>query len=73
MNDEDKAFFLSWCIEEYASEKNICATDVASMFSQHKVMEYLDENADVLHTQGKFYILGSIDDFLKSRLATLKD
>lgn len=65
MNDEDKAFFLSWCIEEYAAQKNISAGKVSAMFSKNGAMEYLMQNAEVLHTQGKSYILNSIEEFLK--------
>lgn len=65
MNDEDKAFFLSWCIEEYAAEKDIPSPEISELFSTHKVLDYLDENAEILHTQGKNYILDSIEKFLK--------
>ena len=65
MNDEDKAFFLSWCIEEYAAEKNIPAFKASELFAKQKILEYLEENAEILHTQGKNYILDSIEKFLK--------
>ena len=65
MTDEDIAFFLSWCIEEYAVYKNIPASKVSAMFSKSGAMEYLMQNAEVLHTQGKSYILDSIEEFLK--------
>lgn len=65
MNDEDKAFFLSWCIEEYAAEKGIPSPEISELFSTQKVLDYLDENAEILHTQGKNYILDSIEKFLK--------
>ena len=29
------------------------------------VLSFLQENADILHTQGKDYILSAIDDFMK--------
>ncbi|MBR0031331.1 MAG: DUF3791 domain-containing protein [Treponema sp.] len=65
MGNEDLAFWLSWCIEEYAAEKNMSSSDVAANFEKTGILEYLSENAEILHTQGRDYILGSIDDFLK--------
>ena len=65
MTDEDKAFWLSWCIEEYVSEKNKSSTEISKMFDEKGVFSYLDDNAEILHTQGKNYILSDIDDFLK--------
>ena len=65
MGTEDLSFWLSWCIEEYAAEKNLPAPDVAALFEKSGVLAYLSDNAEILHTQGKNYILGSIKDFLK--------
>lgn len=69
MTDEDKAFWLSWCIEEYAAEKNKSSSEISKMFDEKGVLSYLDENAEVLHTQGKNYILSEINRFLESRTA----
>lgn len=69
MTDEDIAFFLSWCIEEYASYKDIPAKEAARIFSQNGVLEYLAKDSGVLHTQGKSYILGSVDEFLNNKKA----
>lgn len=67
MNDEDKAFWLSWCIEEYAAEKNKPAVEVSELFDKSGVLSYLDENAKVLHTQGRSFILSEIDEYLKGK------
>lgn len=66
MTDEDKAFWLSWCIEEYASEKNKTSIEISKMFEEKDVLSYLDDNAEILHTQGKNYILSDIDKFIKN-------
>ena len=73
METEDLAFWLSWCIEEYANEKQETASVVAEVFEKNDVLSYLEKNADVLHTQGKNYILASIDDFLKNSQASAPD
>ena len=69
MSDElfqKKAEFLSWCIEEYAAEKNLNGRDVANLFSQKKVLDFLGELYDILHTLGKAYIFETIEDFIKT-------
>ena len=66
MGTEDLAFWLSWCIEEFAAKNQIVNSDAASLFEKSGVLSYLSDNAEILHTQGKDYILGSIDDYLKS-------
>lgn len=69
MSDElfqKKAEFLSWCIEEYAAEKNLNGRDVVNLFSQKKVLDFLGEHYDILHTQGKAYIIETIEDFVKT-------
>ncbi|MBR0098800.1 MAG: DUF3791 domain-containing protein [Treponema sp.] len=64
---EKKAEFISWCIEMYASSKKLDGRDVANDFSSKKVLDFLGEHYEVLHTQGKSYILATIDDFIKAR------
>ncbi len=63
---EKKAEFISWCIEQYAAEKGLHGRDVANDFSQKKVLDFLDKHYEILHTQGKSYILETIDDFIKT-------
>lgn len=69
MSDElfqKKAEFLSWCIEEYAAAKNLNGRDVANLFSQKKVLDFLEEHYEILHTQGRPYIIETIEDFIKT-------
>ena len=51
----------------YASSKELDGRDVANDFSSKKVLDFLGEHYEVLHTQGKSYILATIDDFIKAR------
>ena len=66
METEDLTFWLSWCIEEYASAKNLLTPEIADTFEKKGVLSYLADNAEILHTQGKNYILDSIDDYIKN-------
>lgn len=63
---EQIAQFISWCIEEYAFEKKISSKETANFFNENGALDFLQNNWEVLHSQGKDYILGSIDDFIKS-------
>ncbi|MBO4387747.1 MAG: DUF3791 domain-containing protein [Treponema sp.] len=64
---EKKAEFISWCIEMYASSKSLNGRDVANDFANKKVLDFLGDHFEVLHTQGKSYILATIEDFIKAR------
>lgn len=63
---EQAAQFISWCIEEYSVEKKISPKIVANLFNEKGVLGFLEKNWEVLHSQGKDYILGTIDDFINS-------
>ena len=63
---EKKAEFISWCIEEYAAKNDLNGRDVANDFAQKNVLDFLSEHYEILHTQGKSYILETIADFIKT-------
>lgn len=62
---EKKAEFISWCIEKYAVANGLNGRDVANEFSKNGVLDFLGKHYEVLHTQGREYILETIRDFLK--------
>ena len=64
---EKKAEFISWCIEMYASTNMLNGRDVANLFADKNVLDFLGEHYEILHTQGKSYILATIEDFIKTR------
>lgn len=63
---EQIAQFISWCIEEYAVKNNMSSKDTANFFNEKGVLDFLQNHWEILHTQGREYILGDIDDFIKS-------
>lgn len=63
---EQIAQFISWCIEEYAFEKKVSTKETANFFNEKGVLNFLEKHWEILHSQGKDYILGSIEDFIKS-------
>ncbi|MBQ4498325.1 MAG: DUF3791 domain-containing protein [Spirochaetaceae bacterium] len=44
--------------------KQLVNSETATFFENSDVLAYLAENAEILHTQGKSYILSSIDEYL---------
>ena len=59
----DIAYFLSFCIEQYKTEKGISGADAVQVLKLYGVLEYLAEHFDVLHTQSKQWLLADIDEF----------
>ncbi len=64
---QELAYFISFCIEQYKVAKGLSGQDVVTIFNQYKVMEYLSECYDVLHTQGHRWLVAEIDDFINKR------
>jgi hypothetical protein len=59
--------FFIFCIEGYKNFSGQAAEAALTTFTTEKVFDFLNNNYDVLHTQDKAYIIGAIDDFLKSK------
>lgn len=63
----DIAYFLSFCIEQYKELKRLNGTEVAKIFSQYGVLEYLEQHFEPLHSQSSQWILEDIDEFINLR------
>jgi hypothetical protein len=63
---EKKAEFISWCIEEYAAANGRNGRDVANDFFRKGVFDFMGRHYEILHTQGKAYIMEAIKDFIES-------
>lgn len=64
---QDIAYFISFCIEQYKNAKSMSGEEAMRLFSQYGVLEYLYDFFDVLHTQGHQWILANIDEFIQAR------
>ncbi len=64
---EQAAQFISWCIEEYAAENKQKSKDVVVFFNKTGILDFLEKNWEILHSQGRNYILGAINDFINSQ------
>lgn len=59
--------FQIFCIESYRHAHAISGIDALTEFKKLNVFEYLADGYDVLHTQGKNYILADINDYIEQR------
>ncbi|MCQ2224591.1 MAG: DUF3791 domain-containing protein [Paludibacteraceae bacterium] len=66
----DKSYFLSFCIEQYKTMKGMDGADVASLFFERGVTEYLMDNFEVLHTQSRQWLLEEIDNYINKGSAS---
>jgi hypothetical protein len=68
--NEDKAKvleFVLFCVEMYAQKHEISGRVVMERFSEYGVVDFLCDGYDVLHTQGRQYIISEIEIFLDNR------
>ncbi len=63
--------FIVFCLESYRQKNESGGNSSFELFKYNGVFEFLTENYEVLHTQGKDYILEEIATFLKSRHAVI--
>ena len=64
---EERAMFVSFCIEQYAKAKNMSTEDVVNLFEQYGITEHFCEFYDVLHTQGHNWLIEEIDEMIINR------
>ena len=49
----DITYFISFCIEQCMNEKEFDENKVIRIFSEHNILDYLNEYYEVLHTQSR--------------------
>lgn len=63
--DQDKSYFLAFCIEQYKVARGMNGADVARLFFENGVASYLSDNFEVLHTQSCQWLMEEIDEMLQ--------
>lgn len=66
-SEKDRSYFLAFCIEEYKKAKDMTGAEVAALFFDKGVSEYLTSHFDVLHTQSRQWLTEEIDVFLERK------
>ncbi len=59
--------FQLFCLENYRTTTGIPAKVAFHLFKNKSVFDYLAAGYDVLHTQGKNYIIADIQDYIQRR------
>lgn len=62
--EQDKSYFVAFCIEQYKAFKGMDGREVAQLFFEKGVASYLADNFDVLHTQSRQWLMEEIDEYL---------
>ena len=65
--DKDIALFVAFCIEEYGAAKGMSGEQALDLFSKYGLVDYLSEYYDVLHTQGRQWLIEEIDEYIEIR------
>jgi len=64
---QDIAYFVSFCIEQYKNAKHLTGAEALQLLNKYKVLDYLSEHYEILHTQSRQWILEDIEEFIKLR------
>jgi len=63
-NEDTIPLFLSFCIEQYKDSRGINGQEAMRILSDSGVLDYLEENYEVIHTQSPQWILEEISEFI---------
>lgn len=61
------AYFLSFCIEKYKHKHQMSGDETVSLFDKYDILLYLEENFEVLHTQGHQWLIEEIYELINER------
>lgn len=59
--------FLVYCIEEYKADKGMTGKAVIELFNHYKVLDYIYDYYEALHTTGRQYIVEDIGTYIDAR------
>ena len=65
----DKLNFIVYCIEEYKSAKGMNGKSVMDLFNRYRVVDYITDYYEALHTTGRQYIVEDISMYIAQRQA----
>jgi len=58
--------FQLFCLEHYKFATGIKGREALYIFNRHLVFNFISDNYEVLHTQGKQYIISEISSYIKN-------
>ena len=68
---DEKTNFVVYCIEEYKTAKGLNGKSVIDLFIRYRVIDYIRDYYEALHTTGRHYIVDDIDLYIGARKATI--
>ena len=66
-SDSKVLLFTMFCIENYRETKKKSAEETLLLFSNYGVLEFLNDNFEMLHTQDIEYILDTITTYISKK------
>ncbi len=66
---EERINFAVYCIEEYKAAKGLNGKSVIELFNHYKVIDYIHDYYEALHTTGRQYIVDDISMYIEARQA----
>lgn len=68
LNKEEQLIeFIAFCIENFKVKHQMKGNEVANLFKESNTLIFLKDGYEMLHTQGKEYIIEEIEIYLKNR------
>ena len=64
---DEKTNFIVYCIEEYKNAKGMNGKSVIDLFNHYRVIDYIRDYYEVLHTTGRQYIVDDISMYIEAR------
>lgn len=69
---DDKINFVVYCIEEYKAAKGLTEKGVIELFNRYRVIDYIRDYYEALHTTGKQNIVENIRMYIEARQHSLE-
>lgn len=68
---DEKTNFIVYCIEEYKNAKGMNGKNVIDLFNRYRVIEYIRDYYEALHTTGRQYIVDDINMYIEARQSSM--
>lgn len=59
--------FKAFCFESYKAEHKLSGAETMRKFKEYGVLDYIDTCYDVLHCNGRNFIVDDIDAYIRAR------
>jgi len=60
--------FVVFCLECYKAKNGLNGKDAYVLFEKYGILDYLREGYEMLHTQGKDWLMNDIEELLRIKM-----